>query len=58
MLYCRKNEFFLKIHLTTLMSCGFRKKKLKKKILLKRSVVKRQTVEVIGFRSVNIDLTG
>lgn len=31
MLYCRKNEFFKKIHLTTLMSCGFRKKKLKKK---------------------------
>lgn len=40
------------------MSCGCRKKKIKEKILLKRFVVKRQTVEVTDFKSVNIDLTG
>lgn len=40
------------------MSCGCLRKKKKEKILLKRFVVKRQTVEVIGFKSVNIDLTG
>lgn len=54
MLYCRKNDFFLLLHLWV-VAFG---KKIKEKILLKRFVVKRQTVEVIGFRSVNIDLTG
>lgn len=54
MLYCRKNEFFYYYTYELWLS----EKKIKEKILLKRFVVKRQTVEVIGSRSVNIDLTG